>query len=82
MAAHPHLTPEVVSHSGSQSWLTEDDFADIPDPTRNPRQAGRAVVWLLQGVMVSHSCFLSEEKTKHVEIERNPSSSSVEAIVA
>lgn len=35
----------------------------------------------LRGVMVSHSCFFSEEKAKRVEIERNPSGSLVEAII-
>lgn len=32
--------------------------------------------------MVSHSCFFSEEKAKHVEIERNPSGSLAETVVA
>lgn len=61
---------------GSQEVLLKTSPTLLVTPVRK----GRCRV--LRGVMVSHSCFLSEEKTKHVEIGRNPSSSLLEAKVA
>lgn len=72
------LTPQVLSHSRKTSpSKTSPTLPVTPDGREGPFN-----FWSLRGVMVSHSCFFSEEKAKHVEMERNPSSSLVEAILA